>query len=503
MANSFTRNSSISYETGDIYSEFIFTHVSFDEINRKKTVNIKIYGQASTNGLNPIRYYINGPNSENYLENDDWQRLDTFLSPSLTTTKTLILNKDYTFPVDKDGNSALEGITHRTKWDENTQTWVTSTGQIAFYIGLSANPSTSTYFYTVNYDANGGSGAPSSQVQGYDPNYPGENWINLSYITPVRSGYKFIEWNTKNDGTGTSYKPNGVYDKEQNITLYAIWQKNESTEIPSTPGTGGNSGAVFNVCEAPHFTTVKEGMNAIVETEGELIRVDLYRVLQNIDNSDLEGDISDASTEITSLKNNVNQLQSYVNELEAELKDNINELSDDITETNSNVNTATKNISSLTNTVNTATKNISSLTNSVNTANQNISSLTNSVTNATQYAKGSNVATNVQTSTEKAVGTWIDGKTIYKRAWQFKATSQNINFASGLNYANISLPIKMDLICKCDPGITPLYCDGGGTEDDFFRAFLSSTDSKWYVQAGTANPPRPYDGIIIFEYTKK
>ena len=115
-----------------------------------------------------------------------------------------------------------------------------------------------------------------------------------------------------------------------------------------------------------------------------------------------------------------------------------------------------------------------------------------------------NLATKVNrySTSEIPVGTWIDGKTIYRKAWQFTVNAESYSFASGLTYSQIDTPIRMELICKCPPGITPLYCDGGGLEDDFFRAWLGASDSKWYIQGGTANPPRPYTAVIIFEYTK-
>ena len=53
--------------------------------------------------------------------------------------------------------------------------------------------------YTVDYDANGGSGAPQSQTK--EAGIP----LTLSSVTPKRSGYKFDAWNTAVDGTGVEY----------------------------------------------------------------------------------------------------------------------------------------------------------------------------------------------------------------------------------------------------------------------------------------------------------
>lgn len=51
---------------------------------------------------------------------------------------------------------------------------------------------------------------------------------------PVKDGKKFIEWNTKEDGTGEGYKAGEIVDPE-NIELYAIWADAETAdaEVPA------------------------------------------------------------------------------------------------------------------------------------------------------------------------------------------------------------------------------------------------------------------------------
>lgn len=48
--------------------------------------------------------------------------------------------------------------------------------------------------------------------------------LNVYTSVPTIDGYVFKEWNTKKDGTGTTYNPNDVYGSRQGIVLYAIWQ---------------------------------------------------------------------------------------------------------------------------------------------------------------------------------------------------------------------------------------------------------------------------------------
>lgn len=74
----------------------------------------------------------------------------------------------------------------------------------------------------VSYDANGGTGAPASQLkqEGVD--------LTLSDIKPVRSGYTFLGWSSDSKAVLPSYQAGGKYTEDQNITLYAVWKQNES-----------------------------------------------------------------------------------------------------------------------------------------------------------------------------------------------------------------------------------------------------------------------------------
>ena len=71
--------------------------------------------------------------------------------------------------------------------------------------------------YTVAFDANGGSGAPTSQLKVHG------TALTLSSTVPVRTNYSFYHWNTNASNTGTSYSPSGSYTANSAATLYAIW----------------------------------------------------------------------------------------------------------------------------------------------------------------------------------------------------------------------------------------------------------------------------------------
>ena len=77
--------------------------------------------------------------------------------------------------------------------------------------------------YTVKYNANGGTGAPSSQTKTYGKT------LTLSKTKPTYTGHTFSHWDTKSDGSGTNYSPGGSYTANAAATLYARWTTNSYT----------------------------------------------------------------------------------------------------------------------------------------------------------------------------------------------------------------------------------------------------------------------------------
>jgi uncharacterized repeat protein (TIGR02543 family) len=90
--------------------------------------------------------------------------------------------------------------------------------------------------YPITYNANGGSGAPSSQKKWKDQT------LILSTTKPTKTGNSFTKWNTKNDGTGTSYNAGGAYTTNAAATLYAQWKAITYTvKYDANGGTGAPS----------------------------------------------------------------------------------------------------------------------------------------------------------------------------------------------------------------------------------------------------------------------
>ena len=87
--------------------------------------------------------------------------------------------------------------------------------------------------YTVHYDANGGSGAPNDQIKTYGVT------LTLSSAKPARTGYTFQSWNTKQEGSGTTYAPGTSYSANEPLTLYAQWKINTYTVSYNANGGAG------------------------------------------------------------------------------------------------------------------------------------------------------------------------------------------------------------------------------------------------------------------------
>lgn len=132
---------------------------------------------------------------------------------SLTISTAKPTKTGYTFTswnTKKDGTG--------TKYDIGAS--YTTDSDVTLYAQYKEN----TITYTVKYDANGGTGAPSNQTKtkGTD--------LVLSDIKPTKEGYIFVNWNTKKDGTGTSYNAGSKYTTEASVTLYAQYEKELNEE---------------------------------------------------------------------------------------------------------------------------------------------------------------------------------------------------------------------------------------------------------------------------------
>ena len=105
--------------------------------------------------------------------------------------------------------------------------------------------------YTLVYNANGGSGAPSDRLTKtrYIP-------VWLSSARPTRAGYTFLGWSTSANGSGTLYSPGSKFNESGSssggtITLYAVWKPAEYTVSYNANGGSGAPGNQRKYQEVP------------------------------------------------------------------------------------------------------------------------------------------------------------------------------------------------------------------------------------------------------------
>jgi len=90
--------------------------------------------------------------------------------------------------------------------------------------------------FTVRFENNGGSG-PSFEpitdiLASHDTTIPIQGAL-------LRTGYTFVGWNTKADGSGTNYEPGASFTPTGDITLYAKWVETTSINYLITAATTG------------------------------------------------------------------------------------------------------------------------------------------------------------------------------------------------------------------------------------------------------------------------
>lgn len=183
--------------------------------------------------------------------------------------------KAYSTATDLDGNLILSSpwLGHSVnKWtvtssDGTERTSVAPGNILETDVMVTAKWNTTVDTYSVVFNANYDDATPATKTQsGITFGTTGEATIKLADNSFVRTGYKFVGWNTKADGSGSSFADKATADSTYKhasnkvVTLYAIWVQVPEGVDPTTynpeevaegdtvsyaPGSGKHLSAVY------------------------------------------------------------------------------------------------------------------------------------------------------------------------------------------------------------------------------------------------------------------
>ena len=153
-----------------------------------------------------------------------------------------------------------ESNANPTTWSLNKSgTTACNKGSTIYLVAKNPNPTTK-YTYTLNYDANGGTGAPSADSWSTTDAAIRYHSFTVKNTIPTREGYVFKGWKA-NDGSDTIYTGGMTCAVSQygndvvkngntwTRTLYAVWEEAAppTPDKPTAPGEGDLSGLIGNI----------------------------------------------------------------------------------------------------------------------------------------------------------------------------------------------------------------------------------------------------------------
>ena len=153
-----------------------------------------------------------------------------------------------------------ESNANPTTWSLNKSgTTACNKGTTIYLVAKNPNPTTK-YTYTLNYDANGGTGAPSADSRSTTDASIRYHSFTVKNTIPTREGYVFKGWKA-NDGSDTIYTGGMTCAVSQygndvvkngntwTRTLYAVWEEAAppTPDKPTAPGEGDLSGLIGNI----------------------------------------------------------------------------------------------------------------------------------------------------------------------------------------------------------------------------------------------------------------
>ena len=220
---------------GKYKGELVFTWNSSGTTTSTVSINM-VYEPRVTPSASDIQLNVTGTNSQTISISYSGATSSNSIYLDCTTSGDCFSYKwgswsDHKMPLTITGVRAGEGIITIEMYDSDTDQ-IIATSKV--YVTVTAPT------YTVFYNANGGSGAPSSQTKYYNTT------LTLRSTKPERTGYTFLGWATSSTATSAAYQPGGDFNIDKTTTLYAVWKKGCE---------GGNHKYVYNVTGKPTSTS--------------------------------------------------------------------------------------------------------------------------------------------------------------------------------------------------------------------------------------------------------
>lgn len=239
------------YSCLDGYNDFYFdvgtgisaatTRIGAVDINHTVATGEGWNTANQTRLINKTYTYNRGTTATTYKVYAKYSGIDMIPSGTMYANTTYTVPKLASYTVTYNANGGTGAPSSQTKWFGTAlklstskpsrtgytfQGWATSSGGgVSYAAGASytANANITLYAvwkavtYTVTYNANGGTGAPSSQTKTHGVT------LKLSTVKPTRTNYTFLGWATSASATAKQYDSGGNYTANQKVTLYAVW----------------------------------------------------------------------------------------------------------------------------------------------------------------------------------------------------------------------------------------------------------------------------------------
>lgn len=209
-----------------------------------------------------------------------------------------------------------ESNANPTTWSLNKSgTTACNKGTTIYLVAKNPNPTTK-YTYTLNYDANGGTGAPSADSWSTTDAAIRYHSFTVKNTIPTREGYVFKGWKAK-DGSDTIYTGGTLCSVSQQgndvvkngntwtRTLYAVWEEAAppTPDKPTAPGEGDLSGLIGQIT----VNCTNEAATHVLNSKSYALIADSYNT------SEVEGDAENGYTYTVTINS-----QKYVEQFDTD-----------------------------------------------------------------------------------------------------------------------------------------------------------------------------------------